>query len=412
MKAEILCIGTELLLGNIVNTNAQYLSEQLAAAGVSVYYHTVVGDNPERVKKALEIAYSRADMVITTGGLGPTQDDLSKKTIGEFFNREMVFNQECMNEIEKYFKRINRTMTKNNESQAYFPEGAIILKNSNGTAPGMILEDEGKVCIVLPGPPVEMTLMYENEVVPYLQEKTDEIILSKTLKVMGIGESKVEEMISDIINKQTNPTIAPYAKGAEVHLRITCKTSNKEEALEKIEKMEQEVRAILGDNIYGCDDDTLEGVICKLLEEKGLKIAVAESCTGGMISAKLVNHPGASAVFMEGAVTYSNEAKMNRLNVRKESLDKYGAVSSQVAEEMAKGIAETAKCDIGLSTTGVAGPGGGTPEKPVGLVYLGFYYRGNVFSQEIRLNGDRLKVRDRTTKMILDRLRRALLKDK
>ena len=205
--------------------------------------------------------------------------------------------------------------------------------------------------------------MYQNEVLPYLQEKTDNIILSKTLKVMGIGESKIEEMISHIINNQTNPTIAPYAKGAEVHLRITCSTSRKEEALEKIEKMEQEVRSILGDNIYGYDDDTLEGVICKLLEEKDLKIAVAESCTGGMISTKLVNHPGASAVFMEGAVTYSNEAKVNRLKVRKETLDKYGAVSSQVAEEMAKGIAETAKCDVGLATTGIAGPGGGTPEK-------------------------------------------------
>lgn len=411
MKAEILCIGTELLLGNIVNTNAQYLSEQLAAAGIDVYNHTVVGDNPERLKKSLEIAFNRADMVITTGGLGPTQDDLTKETIGGFFERDMVFNEASMKKIEAYFTHIKKNMTKSIEKQAYFPEGAEIIENDNGTAPGMILEDSKKICIVLPGPPQEMIPMYQNGVLPFLQSRINEKIISKTLKVMGIGESKVEEMIEEIINGQTNPTVAPYAKGAEVHLRITCKAKDEKEAEELISGMEDKVRNILGDSIYGEDEDTLEGVICDTIQNKGFKISVAESCTGGMVSAKLVNHPGASAVFMEGAVTYSNEAKMKRLGVKKETLDKFGAVSAETAEEMAKGIAEASGCQIGLATTGIAGPGGGTEDKPVGLVHLGFYINGKVSSEEIRLNGDRMKVRDRTTKIILDKLRRMLIKE-
>lgn len=409
MKAEILCIGTELLLGNIVNTNARYLSEQLAAAGVDVYNHTVVGDNPKRLRESLEIAFNRADMVITTGGLGPTQDDLTKETIGEFFGREMVFNQECMDRINKYFAHLKRNMTKSNEKQAYFPEGAQIIANGNGTAPGMILQDEEKICVVLPGPPQEMMPMYQEHVIPFLQERIKEMIVSKTLRVMGVGESKAEQMLEDIINNQTNPTIAPYAKGAEVHLRITCKEKSKEVAEEKIAELESRVREILGVNIYGCDDENLEGVVCGLLKKKNLTLSTAESCTGGMVSAMIVNHAGASEVFLEGAVTYTNEAKIRRLGVKKETLEKYGAVSEQVAKEMAEGIAKTSGSDIGIATTGIAGPGGGSEEKPVGLVYIGFYMDGEATFEELRLNGDRMKVRDRTTKIILDKLRRMIL---
>lgn len=411
MKAEILCVGTELLLGDIVNTNAQYLSRRLADLGISVYHQSVVGDNVERLKKEFEEAFSRADLVITTGGLGPTPDDLTKETGADYFNKKMILDENSLNKLNSYFIKDGEGELKgNNIKQAYFPEGSIILPNNHGTAPGCALEENNKVLIVLPGPPREMKPMFENSVVPFLKKYSKGILKSKVLRICGIGEGIMAEKISDIINNSTNPTIAPYAKEWEVTLRITSKANTEEEASKLIEPVESEIRKRLGENIYGEDETSLEEVIAKILISKNLTISTAESCTGGLIASRLVDYPGISSVFMEGAVTYSNEAKINRLNVKKETLETFGAVSEETAREMAEGIAKTSGTIIGLSTTGIAGPGGGTSEKPVGLVYIGLCINGNVHAKKLELSGNREMIRRRATITALDWLRRELLK--
>lgn len=410
MRAEILAVGTEILLGDIVNTNGQYIARRLADMGIAVYHQSVIGDNPERLKEAYELAFKRAELVITTGGLGPTRDDLTKEIAGEFFNKKLVLDKESLNRIEEHFTRMGQRANEGNRKQAYFPEGCTILRNDHGTAPGCIIDENGKILILMPGPPREMVPMFENGVVPYLERYQDGVLVSRVLKVCGIGEGHMEEMILDIINSQTNPTIAPYAKEGEVIIRITAKVKDKNEAKKLIEPVEDMIRQRLGENIYGVDDDTLESVAAELLINKRLTISTAESCTGGLIASRLINYPGVSSVFMEGAVTYSNEAKMSCLGVKAETLEKYGAVSSQTAVEMAEGIARTAKTDVGISVTGIAGPGGGTHEKPVGLVYLGLYIKGSVKTMELNLSGDRQYIRNRTVVKALDWLRRELLK--
>lgn len=410
MRAEILCVGTEILLGDIVNTNAQYIANRLAELGIDVYYHSVVGDNPARLKDAYELAFSRVDLVITTGGLGPTKDDLTKEIAAEYFNREMQLDEYSLDLIKNYYNKTNRHMPKSNEKQAYFPSGSKIVKNDNGTAPGFILESEGKILIQLPGPPREMKPMMIETVIPYLREFNDYVIESKVLRIIGVGESSAEEIISDLIENQTNPTIAPYAKFGETTFRITAKAKSKEEAIKMIEPVELELRKRFEENIYGINEDTLEGVVTKLLIEKKMTIATAESCTGGMLAARLINYPGISEVFLEGAVTYSNESKMNRLGVSKETLDNYGAVSHETAAEMAKGIANTASTNIGVSTTGIAGPGIGDEEKPVGLVYIGLCINGEVKTKEVNIKGDRQAIRERATMIAVDFLRREIIK--
>lgn len=411
MIAEILCIGTELLLGDIVNTNAQYLSRRLADLGISVYHQSVVGDNVERLKKELEEAFARADLVITTGGLGPTPDDLTKETGADYFSKKMVLDQESLNKLNSYFIKNGKGELKgNNIKQAYFPEGSLILPNNHGTAPGCVIEENNKILIVLPGPPREMKPMFEDSVVPFLKKYSKGILKSKVLRICGIGEGIMAEKISDIINDSINPTVAPYAKEWEVTLRITSKADTEEEASKLIEPVEREIRKRLGENIYGEDETSLEEVIAEILLSKNLTISTAESCTGGLIASRLVDYPGVSSVFLEGAVTYSNEAKINRLKVKKETLENFGAVSEETAREMAEGIAKTAGTDIGLSTTGIAGPGGGTPEKPVGLVYVGLSINGNVQVKKLELSGNREMIRRRTTIAALDWLRRELIK--
>lgn len=409
MKAEILAVGTEILLGDIVNTNAQYLAKRLADLGISVYHQSVVGDNPERLLEAYRLAFSRADLVITTGGLGPTKDDLTKEVAFEYFGKQSVVHEESLKIIEGYFKRMNRPMSESNKKQAYFPVDAVILPNNNGTAPGCIIEENSKVVALLPGPPREMKPMFEEAVVPYLKKFQQGVLVSKVLRVIGVGESTAAEMLEDILDNQTNPTVAPYAKEGEVTFRITAKASSEEEGKRLIEPMETEIVKRLGNNIYGVGDTTLENVVAQMLVNKNLTISTAESCTGGMVAASLINYPGISSVFMEGAVTYSNEAKINRLGVSKETLDKYGAVSSEVAAEMAQGIAKTAGTNIGLSTTGIAGPGGGSEEKPVGLVYVGLSINGEVKTKKLNLSGNRQKIRERATMQLIDWLRRELL---
>ncbi|MGH4119057.1 competence/damage-inducible protein A [Clostridium sp.] len=409
MKAEILAVGTEILLGDIVNTNAQYIAKRFADLGIAVYHQTVVGDNRERLLDAYALAFSRADLVITTGGLGPTKDDLTKEVTFEYFGKKSVVHEPSLRILEGHFRDLNRPMTKNNVKQTYFPVDAVIIPNNNGTAPGCIIDQNGKTAVLLPGPPREMKPMFEETVAPYLQKFQQGILVSKVLRVIGVGESKAEEMIEDILDNQTNPTVAPYAKDGEMTFRITAKATTYDEGIKLMGPMETKIRSRLGSNIYGEGNTTLENVLSEMLVSKKMTIATAESCTGGMIASKLINYPGISSVLLEGAVTYSNEAKINRLGVKTETLEKYGAVSSEVAAEMAEGIAKTAGVNIGISTTGIAGPGGGTEEKPVGLVYVGLCINGKVKTKMLKLSGDRQKIRERATMQLLDLVRRELL---
>ncbi|MBC2457593.1 competence/damage-inducible protein A [Clostridium beijerinckii] len=410
MKAEIIAIGTEILLGDIINSNAQYLAKELAALGIDMYYQQVVGDNEIRIMHAFDEAYSRSDIIITTGGLGPTDDDITKEVAAKYFNKELIKDENSTKKIEDYFKFRERAMTKNNLKQGLIPEGATVINNNNGTAPGVIIEDDNKIMIILPGPPKEMKPMLEESVKPYLQEKSESILVSRVVKILGIGESAVAEEIKDLIDAQTNPTIAPYAKDVGVMLRITAKAETKDEALKLIEPIEEEIKNRLGDNVYATEDINIEEVVARLLIEKKLTISTAESCTGGMIASYLINYPGISEVFLEGAVTYSNEAKHNRLGVNNDILNKYGAVSEETAREMAIGIAKTANTDVSIVTTGIAGPEGGTLEKPVGLVFIGVYVQGKVTIQKCLFKGDRNKVRIQATITGLDMLRRILIK--
>jgi nicotinamide-nucleotide amidase len=410
MNAEIIAVGTEVLLGDIVNTNAQYLSRRLADLGIYVYYQSVVGDNKERLKNSLKLAYSRADMVITTGGLGPTKDDLTKEVGSEFFQKPLLLHEESLKSIEDYFNKLNRNMTEANKKQAYIPEGAVVLKNNFGTAPGCIIDDSGKILVMLPGPPREMIPMFENHVVPYLKKYQKGVLVSKVIRIIGLGESEIVDNIKDLMDAQTNPTIAPYAKSGEAILRVTASAETEYKANLIIDPVINRIYDILKDNIYAMGDTTIENVVAKELIDKGITISTAESCTGGLLAGRLINYPGISSVFMEGAVTYSNESKMKRLGVKESTLEKYGAVSKETALEMAEGIAKASNTDIGLSTTGIAGPDGGTDEKPVGLVFVGLYINGNTYVKKLHLTGDRENIRNRTVIYSLDFLRRHLLK--
>lgn len=410
MKVEILAVGTELLLGNIVNTNAQYLAARLADLGINVYHQTVVGDNEKRLFEAYTQAFKRADLVITTGGLGPTKDDITKEVAFDYFKKEAVLHEDILKNIEKYFLKIGRTMVKSNEKQAYFPSDAIILNNKVGTAPGCILEKDNKALIVLPGPPREMKIMFENYVVPYLMKDEQGILVSKVLRVIGVGESAVAEIIDDLIENGKNPTIATYAKENEVTIRITARAKDNKKGFELIKPVENEIRNRLGISVYGEENEMLEDVLGKMLVQNNLTISTAESCTGGLLAGRIINYPGISSVFKEGVITYSNDSKMKRLKVKKDTLQKFGAVSSQVAAEMAQGIAKSANTDIGISSTGLAGPSGETKEKPVGLVYIGLYIKGEIKTKELRLPGSRQRVRNTAVIRAIDWLRVELLR--
>ena len=406
MTFEIIAVGTELLLGQIVNTNAQYISCELSDMGFNLYYTTVVGDNPDRLKAALAVAADRADAVITTGGLGPTKDDLTKETIAEFCGKKCVMHEESRKKIEERFARIPNGMPKSNLKQAEMPEGCIVLENNNGTAPGAIIESEKGIFIMLPGPPSEMKLMFESGVRPYLASKMDSIIVSHTLRVFGIGESAAAEELGGLLDNQ-NPTVAPYAKTGEVELRLTAKAESAEKAEEMIEPVEQKVRDILGDKIYGMGgDNSLENVVVSQLLKKGLKMTSAESCTGGMVMQKITSIPGASKCFDCGFVTYSNEQKTRILGVSSDTLNKFGAVSEQTALEMSEGARKASHADIAVSITGIAGPDGGSAEKPVGLVYISVCCDKVHKAVKLELTGDRESIRTRAAMHALDLIRR------
>ena len=369
-SAEILCIGTELLMGNTVNTNATYIAKGLAQNGVNVYHQAVVGDNPQRLKESLDLAFSRSDIVITTGGLGPTYDDLSKETIAAWFGKELVLHEESLRHIEDFFRRIGREMTANNRKQAMMPQDCTVFANPNGTAPGCAIEKDGKIAFMLPGPPREMRPMFDNFVIPYLQKDSDTVLASKMIHLFGIGESMLEHKLHDIMVESSNPTLAPYAKEGEVQLRVTARVGRDEDADAILQPMMDKVAEIAGEFIYGIDIGDLQTALVRRLQEKGLKVATAESCTGGYISKRITEVDGASAVFDCGVCSYANEIKEKVLGVSHETLLAHGAVSEQCAKEMAAGIRRLSGADIGISTTGIAGPGGGTAEKPVGLVYV------------------------------------------
>ncbi len=406
MNAEILAVGTELLMGQICNTNAQYISGRLQEAGVNVYYHSVVGDNPKRLKDCIDLALDRSDAVIITGGLGPTKDDLTKETVAEKVNRKLVLDQKSLDKIRFFFKKINRPMVDSNIKQAYMPENSIIIKNDRGTAPGCIIEEGSKVIIMLPGPPSEMKPMFDETVMPYLLKKMESCIVSKYVRIFGIGESTMEEKIIDLIDNQTNPTIAPYAKEGEVTLRITANCKCVEESECIINPVIDEIKTRLGSAVYATENKNLEEVVGELLISKNITISFAESCTGGLISSRLTDIPGISAVFNRAVVTYSNEAKMENCNVNAATLQKYGAVSRETAEEMAVGIRKVSGTDLGLSVTGIAGPGGGTESKPVGLVYVALADKDRVICKELRLWGNRNKIRNSAALNAFDMIRR------
>lgn len=371
MKAEILCVGTEILLGDIVNTNAVFLAQELARMGISVYHQSVVGDNSQRLKSCLQHSLEQSDLVITTGGLGPTYDDLTKETVADLFGLEMELNEESLRDIRAYFKKLNRPMTDNNIKQAMMPKGAIILKNENGTAPGLIVEGKGKAVVLLPGPPREMKPMFLHGVLPYLSRYIQGTFVSHNIHVFGIGEAQVESMLRDRMEALTNPTIAPYAKEGEMLLRITAGAETPEKADAMISPLIEEICGLLGEHVYGVDVGSLQTAVVQELSKRHLHIATAESCTGGLISKRITEVSGSSQVFDCGVCSYANEIKQRIVGVSEETLARFGAVSRQTAAEMAAGIRRLSHADIGISTTGIAGPGGGTPEKPVGLVYVG-----------------------------------------
>ena len=414
MNAEILCIGSELLHGDIVNTNAQYISKRLAEIAIDVHYQTVVGDNTDRMKNAFGICFSRADIVICTGGLGPTQDDITKEALAEYFGVEMVYDENSYQHVIEMYTKFRRNIPQNNMRQAYFPKGSIILNNPNGTANACIYrgrDSEGnyKIGILLPGPPKEMEPLMDSEVIPYLKQFSNWVVYGEKLVVVNIGESAAEEMVLDIIKNQTNPTIATFASAGKVIFRVTAKAKNKEMCKTLIQPVTEELIKRFGkENAYIVDSGKIEDKVAELLLKENLTVSVAESLTGGLVASKLIGYPGISKSFLEGFVTYSNESKIRALNVKKETIEKYGAVSEQTAKEMAYGAAKVSGSDIGVSTTGIAGPNGGSKEKPVGLVYVCVYYDGKYEVKNIHATGTRDTIRERAANTVLDLVRRCI----
>ena len=413
MVVELLSVGTELLMGSIVNTNAQFLAERCARLGVSVFCQTVVGDNPGRLREAVDTAVSRSDMVILTGGLGPTEDDLTKEICAQAFGWPLVEDGHTRERIQGFFKNsIYNVIPETNWKQAMIPQGALVLDNDNGTAPGLIMEKDGKRLILLPGPPNEMIPLFNNQVEPYLRKLRPGFLVTRMVKVCGVGESQVEDMLLDLIDGQSNPTIATYAKTGEVHVRVTASASDEETGDKLIKPVVKEIKKRLGRAVYSVrEEETLEMTLVRLLKKHELTVATAESCTGGLVASRIVNVSGASDVFKEGFVTYSNKAKRKHLDVSKGTLKKYGAVSSQTAREMAIGGAFATDSDVCVSVTGIAGPDGGTEEKPVGLVYMACCFKDKVTVEKYQFKGNRDKVREHAAVRALDLVRRTVLEN-
>lgn len=411
MRAEIICVGTELLLGDIVNTNATWLAGQLKEMGIDLYYISTVGDNRRRMEATFKTAAERSDLVIITGGLGPTEDDLTREMIAEMAGVPLVFRQELADELEERFARFKRKMTANNLRQAHLPEGAEAIRNRVGTAPGVYLKTGETIFVALPGVPWEMEINFREEVIPRLRKELPnaQVIVSKQLKMCGIGESAMEVEVKDLMDAQTNPTLAPYAGRSEVFLKVTAKAATAEECQQLMTPLVEEIYRRLNQYIYGENTDTLELVVGRLLKARGWMLATAESCTGGLISHRITNIAGSSAYFERGFATYSNEAKIEELGVSAEIIQAHGAVSAETAKAMAQGALANSRADIAVSVTGIAGPDGGTVEKPVGLVYMAIATReGFVEVYEHNFLGEREQIKYTTSQYALYRLWRYL----
>jgi nicotinamide-nucleotide amidase len=400
MNAEIIAVGSELLLGQIVNTNARFLSQQLAVLGIDVYFHTVVGDNPDRLKSAIEIAEKRSKIIIFTGGLGPTKDDLTKETIASHLGKELVMDDSALISIELFFKHTNRVMTENNRKQAVVLKGSHILPNDHGMAPGMVLESGNQIYMLLPGPPKEMEPMFLQYGTRALSvhHQAQEKIVSRVLRFFGIGEAALETEIIDLIDSQSNPTIAPLAGDGEVTLRLTAKHVDENKAQTMLDEVENTINQRVGAFLYGYDNTSLLEELMKILKGNNLTLTAAESLTGGLFQQELTSIPGASSVFNGGVVCYSNDVKQQVLKVQQETLEKLGAVSEQCAKELAENALMLFKTDIGISFTGVAGPEE-LEGKPVGTVFIGIAIKGRpTIVEEVTLSGTRDAIRNRSIK--------------
>jgi nicotinamide-nucleotide amidase len=412
-SAEIVTVGTEMLLGDLVDTNTAWISQRLAELGVGIYRHTTIGDNSDRIVAALRDAASRSDLVVTTGGLGPTSDDLTNACISTLTGREMVEYQEAREHVDTMFARFGRTPTSNNYKQALFPEGTELIPNPVGTAMGALVEWEGTLFATLPGVPTEMKSMFEATLEPLIRARSEGSIVSKTLHFAGIGESALADKVQEFLDA-TDPTVAPLAGQGRVRLRITTRAATDGEAQEKIAPVEREIIARLSDYYFGEGDETLEGSVGRLLGDRGATLALAESCTGGLLAKRLTDMPGSSAYFTEGLVTYSNESKERLLGVPHAMIVDHGAVSEPVAREMAEGARRVSGADYGLSVTGIAGPDGGTQEKPVGLVFVGISDAKVTFAEKLDLTAwarSRDSIRERSANRALDLLRLRLEED-
>lgn len=380
---ELISVGTEILLGDILNTDAQYLSIELAKLGISVIHQSTVGDNRERLLAQLDEAAKRSDIIILSGGLGPTPDDLTKEVCCEFFGKEMFLHEPTVEKIKKYFSSKGIEMAQNNLKQAMLPKDCVIFPNDNGTAPGMAIEKDGVHILVLPGPPRELKPMFQNCAVPYLMQFSDRIIVSHNIRTFGIGESSMAERVNDLFDAR-NPTVAPYAKDGEALLRVTAMAMTKEDAESLCEPVIEKIKKRLDAYVYGVDYNCIEEAAVAMLKEHHLKVATAESCTGGLIAKRITDVPGASEVFECGIISYANEIKHKVLGVSEDDLNKYGAVSEPVAKQMAQGALKVSGADIAVSVTGIAGPDSDSTSKPVGLVYIGLADKENVWVREIR----------------------------
>lgn len=408
MNAEIICIGTELLLGNIVNTDATDVAQTLSEMGISVYRYTAVGDNPERLAEVVQAAARRADLLITTGGLGPTLDDLSKQTVAAAFGKKLEHHPECEADIRAYFERLHRPMTPNNLLQAMLPEGCTVLKNDWGTAPGCVFDAEGVKVIMLPGPPRECRAMLRYRVAPYLKSLSGQTIHSRYVHIFGMGESQVESLLHDLMEQSSNPTVAPYAKEGEVMLRITAAASSQAEAETMIEPVAAQIRTVLGPLIYTEEYDSLEQTCLNLLRQAGKTLATAESCTGGYIAKRMTDLPGSSAVFVGGVVAYTVPVKEQLLGVPAGLIERCGVVSVEVAAAMAGGVRARLGSSFGIGVTGLAGPDGDGSNRPVGLVYVALSNGDNTWVRAIQQTGERERVRYIAGHHAFDMLRRVL----
>lgn len=411
MNAEVISIGTELLLGHVVNTNTSYLARKLAELGIDLYHQTTVGDNPLRLGEALHDALRRSDIVITTGGLGPTVDDITVETISNLIDRRLFLNKVILKDVKEHFKLRHMKLPQDSIRQAYIPEGARPIRNRVGTAPALIIEDKGKRIICLPGPPRELEPIFENCIIPYLKRlfKGSWTIKSRLIKTTGLAESRVNRLVKDLLKSEPPTTVGIYAKLGEVDLKIMSKARNENEANRPIREIERIIKARLKNYIFGCDDETLEGAVAKILTKKRLTIAIAESCTGGLISNRLTNVSGSSKYFMTGIIAYSNESKENMFGISMKALERYGSVSKVAALAMAKGIKFLACVDIGMAITGIAGPTGGTKHKPVGLVYVALVTDRKRLVKEFRFKGSREEIKFQASQAALDLLRRRVV---